>query len=96
MERYSTYYESTCNIIRIEFYETFMINVESMFDVHEDLPSELEVYRANIGTIKSELLRDFLCECFTLTQYHSSSTLLKNHTLNSDTHFRPDVSEVSS
>ena len=39
----------------------------------------------------SELLRAFSCEFYAITQDRSSSNQLTNHTLNSATHYRPDI-----
>ena len=54
------------------------------------------MHRGKIDDMALELLRAFTHECYTLAQYHSSSTLLKNQTLNSATQFRQDVSKESS
>ena len=96
LERCLTCHEFTRSRIRIDNHETLMSNIESKFDAHEDLTSELDAHRGKVDTMTSRFLRDLLHEYCTLTQDHSSSTLLRNHTLNSATKFRPDASEAAS
>ena len=64
--------------------------------MHEEFPNELETHRGKVDLMSSELLRAFLCEFYAITQDRSSSTQLKNHTLNASTHYRPDIAPEAS
>ena len=46
--------------------------------------------------MSSELLRAFLCEFYVITHDRSSSTQLKNHTLNAATHHRLEITPEAS
>ena len=59
--------------------------------MHKELPNELETHRAKVNVISSELIRSFLHEFYAITQDRSSSTQLTNHTLNTTTHYRPEI-----
>ena len=64
--------------------------------MHAELPSTLEVHIGKVKLKSSDLLRAFLYEFYALTQDRVSPSYLNSHTLNSATHYRPDItSEVS-
>ena len=68
----------------------FTLNSQVIF------PLDLEMYRHNADTMTSELLRDFLCECYTLTHDHESSSILTYRAPNSDAHFHTEFFEAAS
>ena len=67
-----------------------------MFNSNGTLPQELEIHRGKVDVTTSELLRDFLYERHAHTQDYLSSSRLLDHTLNTNTHFRPDISYAAS
>ena len=62
-----------------------------MFDAQETLQQSLECHRGKLDSMSSELLRAFTCEFNAHAQDYSSSIQLSNHSLNSATHFSPDI-----
>ena len=96
LERCAICHESINTIIRVEDHNTLQSNVLNILEVHNELPNELETHRVNVDFMSSELFRTFLCEFYTFAQDRSSSGQLTNHTLNTATHYHPDITSKTS
>lgn len=54
------------------------------------------MHRGNVDTFSSDLLRAFIYEIYAHAQDYTSSLRLTDHTLNTTTHFRPEISYAAS
>ena len=96
LERCAICHESTNTIIRVEHHNTLKSNVLNIYEVHDELPNELETHRVNVNFMSSKIRRAFLCEFYVFAQDISSSDQLTNHMLNTATHYRPDITSEAS
>ena len=62
---------------------------------HDILLSGLKTHRDKAETMTSDVLCEFSYEHYAVTHDHESSTKLSDHTLNSASHFLPEIFEAA-
>ena len=83
-------------MIRAEDHDSLKCNVVNILETQAEHPSTLEGYREKVESMPSDQLRKFLYEFYALAQDRASTSYLNSHTLNSATHFRPDITSALS
>ena len=73
-----------------------MNNSKSVLNSQDSLLPELETHRGKVDVMNSELLRVFSSEYYAHVQDFTSSFRSTCQTINTDTHFHPELSEAAS
>ena len=67
--------------------------MRELFDSHDILSPSLDMYRDNVDSMKSEILRAFLYQFYAIAQDVVLSEKLTKYALNATTHFLLEISE---
>ena len=82
-------------MIRAEDHESLKHNTLNVLESYAELRRALECRREKVESMSSDQLRAFLYEFCAIAQDRVSPHALNSHTLNSVTHYRPDISSAA-